>query len=79
MPSYCCDGLKEHAGKNCQQHGQNCPDKAIKWSDYYKSFQLQAVNGNYHCSFCPFCGGKLPEVDENRPPIMEWLNRELKD
>lgn len=69
--------MHSQLSNNCKEHGVKCPDKAIRYSNYYKAFQLVAPNAFYSCHFCPSCGVKLPKEDENRPIITEWLKQNL--
>lgn len=64
----CCLTMKAQLGYQCDDHGLECPDIVLRYSEDYDNFSLYAPNSvQYACFFCPWCGTKLrdPDLDES--------------
>lgn len=65
----CCEFSKSQLEYDCEQHGDSCPDRVLKYSLGLKDdgfnipprFLLLAENAAYEAKFCPSCGKKLKE------------------
>lgn len=66
MNKHCCEDMKRHTGKMCDEHDDpyECPDYVISYSETFDEYGLIIHDGgpsSYDINFCPFCGSKLPE------------------
>ena len=55
----CCDIMEAQLNYVCNEHGNECPDIVIRYSDDYEAHSLYSPNAEYACYYCPWCGTKL--------------------
>jgi hypothetical protein len=62
----CCPSMRAQIFYECEIHGADCPDRAIRRTTVHPSgerFLLVAENASYDFEFCPWCGTRFQEAD----------------
>jgi hypothetical protein len=66
MVEHCCDMMAGNVDSTCDQHPNryDCPDCLIAYWPESKTYGIIVHDGGESViviSYCPWCGGKLPE------------------
>lgn len=61
----CCETMRQQVEHQCSQHGKDCPNMLVRWSDFHRRYLLIAENGAYGFTHCPWCGTQVQEPEED--------------
>ena len=63
----CCFRMMEfYHSTRCDQHGEECPDRAVRYYERSGQWGVQHpdLGSHYRIEHCPFCGDKLKQAQK---------------